>query len=875
MKEETKISPPRFAQCIFKWWSKRADAEDLIGDMDEYFQYNHANKGKLRAQFIYIKQVLSLSFSYALKKRKRSASYSNYYTINSPAMIKNYFKIAFRNFSKHKLFTSLNILGLALGMSICLLALSIAVSIYQSDEFHEKKERIYQINTYISDESEDKTYASTFNAVGDYMQEKYPFIESSVKIKSGFSPEIMHQGNLFDFPGYFADESFFEAFSFPLISGNPSSVLSEPFSIVITKSVAEILYKNEDPVGKTLETEYGTFSVTGVMEDLKQTHFYFQILTSHKTYEHLQSNADLSDDWKNFRNNYLYLLLNPDTEKSTLSESLAQVSSKASEFNPNRIIELQPVVLEDVVPRWNVSNAIGIGWDQPSLIFFMFIGLLILLPAVFNYTNLSIARALKRAKEIGVRKVVGAEKNQIKAQFIVETVLLTFLALIGSIFIFIPIKREFLEMVAAAEVLDTSLNFTLVSVFILFTLLVGIFSGIFPALYFSRLNPIHTLKGEMMNRSGSISGMKKGLFVFQFFLSLFFIIGVGAIAKQYTYVFNNNHGFETDNILTVPFRDIDKQVSINELKTHPDVKAITTASNLPGVFLSATMDLTPNEVDTINVNQVYIGENFIENMDVKLIWGESESLTTSTQNEELVLVNEQFMRSVAVFNLQTDSLTFTLSNGVKCRIIGITEDFNFEPLSELINPLVFRHSLEESNYALLTINSSDIKKTIEDLEGIWNNIDQKANFEAAFLNDEIETAYYFLTAQMKIFGFLSVFAISISCLGLLGMVSYTTENRTKEIAIRKIMGASVNGLYYLLTKDFIKLIVISALIAIPISYVFYDMLFLHFLIRYGSGLGIIEVLISIVFLFLIGFVSIFWQTSQVANANPAGNLRYE
>ncbi len=868
-------SPPRFAQQLFKWWCKKADADDLLGDMEEYFRYNVSKKGKLRAQMIYIKQVLSLSFSYALKKRKRSASYSNFYSQNSIAMLNNYFKIALRNFSKHKLFTSLNILGLALGMSICLLALSITVSIYRSDEFHEKKDRIYQVNTYIADDSEDKTYASTFNAVGDYMEGKYPFIERSVKIKSGFRPEFIHHGNPMRFHGYFANESFFDVFSFPIISGNPSTALQEPYSMVLTESVAKKLFKNEDPIGKVLETEYGSFNVTGVMEDLKQTHFYFEILTSYSTYEQLEPNSTLNSDWENYRNNYVYLLLNPNTAKRTLTESLTQVSEQAIEFNPNRTIELQSIILEDVVPRWNVSNALGIGWDQPSLMFFMFIGLLILLPAVFNYINLSIARALKRAREIGVRKVVGAEKNQIKMQFIVETILLTFLSLVGSIFIFIEIRNEFLEMVGSASVLDTSLNFTLVSVFILFTLLVGVLAGIFPALYFSRLNPIHTLKGEITNRSGSISGMKKGLFVFQFFLSLFFIIGVSAIAKQYRYVFNNNHGFESDNVLAIPLRDIDKQVAINELKNHPDVKAVTTSSNLPGIFLSGTEEMTPNDLDTINVSQVFIGENFIENMKVKLAWGESESLSKSTQNEELVLVNEQFMRSVAVFNLQKDSLTFTLADGTKCRIVGIMEDFNFEPLSELIDPLVFRHSLEESNYALLTINSPDIKKTIDDLDDIWSSVDQKVNFEATFLNDEIETAYFFLTAQIKIFGFLSTFAISIACLGLLGMVSYTTENRTKEIAIRKIMGASSNGLYFLLTKDFIKLIVISAIIAIPFSYVFYDMVFLHFLIRYGSGLGIIEVLLSIIFLFLIGFVTIYWQTSQVANANPAGNLRYE
>ncbi len=875
MSNTDKKNPPQLARKVFEWWCKKADIEDLLGDIDEYFQYNLEKKGLQTARFIYFRQVLSLSFSYAIRKRKKSASYSNYYQENHLAMINNYFKIAVRNFSKHKLFTLINILGLAMGMSICLLSLGVSVAIYQSDEFHTRKEHIHQVNTYLADDSGDKTYASTFNAVGDYMEDKYPFIEHSIKIKSGFYPEFVHQGNLMNYHGYFVDEAFFEAFDFKLIHGNPNAALATPFSLVLTKSVAETLYKDVNPIGKTLETESGRFTVTGVMEDLKQTHFYFEVLTSHETYVQIKPDTDLDTDWTNFRNNYVYLLLKPGTQTETLQEALAQVSAHAAEFNPELTIELSSIRLDQVVPRWNISNAVGIGWDQPSMLFFLSIGLLILLPAVFNYTNLSIARALTRAKEIGIRKVVGAENGQIKVQFLVETVLLTFLALVGALFIFVPLRNEFLEMVRAAEVLDTSLNFDLVATFVLFTFAVGLFSGIFPALFFSRLNPVKTLKGNGFSQSGGVSGIKKGLFVFQFFLSLVFVIGAVSIARQYAYVFNNNHGFTSNNVLTVPFQEINKQVAINELEDHPDVKSVTASSNLPGIYLPGTVDLTPNESDTIDARQVFIGDDFIENFDIELVWGESKSLSTSTQNVEFVLVNEQFMQAVKVFNIQKDSLTFTLADGTKCRIAGIMKDFNFEPLSEYINPLIFRHSLAESNYALLTINSTDIKTTISELEAIWQSIDQEARFESAFLDNEIDRAYYFLKAQIKIFSYLSAFAITISCLGLLGMVTFTTENRTKEIAIRKIMGANSQNLYYLLTKDFVRLIMISVMIAVPFSYAFYDMVFLHFLLHYGPGLGILEIVVSTIFLFFLGFVSIYGQTSRIAGANPARNLRYE
>ncbi len=865
--------PPRLASKLLHWFAGKADLEDMEGDLEEVYFDKKLSKGAFKANVNYWRQVFRLLFSYGLKKRRSNASYSNYYSVNSMAMLSNHFKIAIRNFSKHKLFTSLNILGLALGMSVCLLALTISVAIYKSDEFHEKKDRIYQLNTYIDDKSEDRTYGSTFHAVGDHMKASYPFIEEIVNIKSNFNPEVDRYGNLMDFRGYFADNSFFKVFSFKLIQGNPETALAEPFSLVLTQKTAEKLFRNENPLGKTLETDLGTFTVTGVMENLRQTHFYFEMLTSYQTFRVLES-SPLETDWVQYRNNYAYVLLNEESKRDHLDQALKETSAYAETFHRESEIQLESVTLEQVVPRWNISNAIGIGWDQPSILFFFTIGLLVLLPAVFNYTNLSIASALKRAKEVGVRKVVGAEKKQIKLQFIVETVLLALIALLGSLIILVPIKREFLSMVYSAEVLDTSIEFYQVATFLTFTLLVGILAGIFPAQYFARLNPIQTIKGEILSRKGA-SGFKKGLFVFQFFLSLFFVIGVATITKQYSNVLNHQHGFESDNVLTIPFEKIDKQVAINELRNHPDVKAITTTSSLPGLLLNNQIDLTSNDQDTIQVNQVFVGEDFTDNMNMELVWGNDEPIEQSNQNEELVLVNQQFMRSIGVFNLKKDSMKFTLNDGTSCRIVGILKDFNFEPLNEDIDPLVLRFSLHESQYALLTLRSSNIKRTMGELEDVWLGIDQKINFNASFLNDEIEEAYYFLSVQIKFFTFLSAMTIVISCLGLLGMVSYTTENRTKEIAVRKIMGASNGSLYYLLSKDFLKLILLAALIAVPFSYFFYEEIFLYSLMRYNVEMGVLEVVLSIVFLLSIGILSIYFQTSRVTRANPAGSLRYE
>ena len=867
-------TPPKLARRILRLFAGKADLEDIEGDLEEVYFFQLDQVNQRHADFSYWKHVLSVLFSYGLKKRKRGASYSPYYYKNSITMFQNYFKIAIRNFSKHKLFTSLNIFGLALGMSVCLLALSISVGIYQSDDWQENKARIFQINTFIAEPSDTRTFASTFYAVDEYLERQYPFVEEAVTIRQGFSPVINHHGNEMRFDGYYTEQSFLDVFSFQLIKGDARTALSQPNSIVLTEKVAETLFREVDPIGKMLDTEQGTFTVTGVMANPHQTHLYFQVLGSLDNHPDM-ANRNVADEWANFKWNYLYVMLDDPNAEDDLKQALAQISAEAATFNPDREIELEYIDLEGVVPRWNISQAIGIGWDQPTMLFFLSIGLLVLLPAVFNYTNMSIARSLKRAKEIGIRKVVGAEKYQIKAQFIVETIILSVLALLGSLVLMYPMKVEFTSMILGGEMLDTSPNAAQVITFLLFSILVGILAGLFPAKYFSRLNPIQTMKGEVKNGKNQVTGFKKGLFVFQFFISLVFVIGVAAMSREYTFALNTNHGFESENILVVPFEGMDKQVVIHELANHPDVSRLTTASSLPGASVNGLTPITSNDLDTIAVSEVYIGDHFIEQMEMELQWSSGEDLQHSNQNEQLVLVNEQFIQSIKVFNTQKDTLRFTMADGTHCRIVGILKNFNYEPLNELINPMMMRYSVESSQYALLSVSSSNIKRTLDELETIWRGIDDQAVFYATFLDDEIEDAYWFLRTQMKFFGVLSTLAITIACLGLLGMVSYTTENRTKEIAVRKIMGATDYSLYYLLTIDFIKLIAIAAILAIPFSYVFYDKVFLYFLIRYGNGLGVAEIILSILFLFFVGAASIYWQTRQVTKANPASKLRYE
>lgn len=865
-------TPPPLAKKLLNWRSGSADMEDILGDLDELYALQVKASGRPKANRWYWRQVLSICFSYALRKRKTQTHYSTYYSESSLAMLRNYALIAIRNFSNQKLFTLLNIFGLALGMCVCLLAVSISVAIYTSDEHHTNKDRIYQLNTTLTTKGYKQTFGSTFRATGPYLKEQFPIIEKLVRIESGFRPVVLKNGSEISMRGYFTDDSFFDVFSFELLAGNPRTALSKPYSLVLTQASAEKLFGDGEALGQIVTTTSGRYQVTGIMPNPKQTHFFFEALTSYATYEALGHQP--TTDWLTYRNSYVYTLLHQDATDRQLSDALESTANYAAQFHPETGIELSAIPLTAVVPRWNISNALGIGWDQPSMLFFLFIGLLVLLPAIFNYTNLSIARALKRAKEIGIRKVVGAEKGQIKAQFIVETIILTLLALLLSLALLGLIKAEFLKMVIGAQVLDMSLNAHQLLAFLLFALLVGLLAGLFPAQYFARLNPVQTIKGSIKSGKNQVNSIKKGLFIFQFFISLVFIIGVAVIARQYSYVLHENHGFASENMLVVPFNGINKQLAINEFSSHPDIRTVTTTSSLPGIMIGAETQATANLKDTLTVRQVFVGEGYFSQMDMKMSWGNAQ-LADANQTIEEVIVNEQYLRAISVFNTPGDSLNFTLADGTRCQVVGILKDFYMEPLSENIRPILFRKSLDDSHYALLSIKSANITKTLDELDGIWSGIDQKARFSPVFLDDEIEKAYHFLKVQIKIFSFLSLLAVTISCLGLLGMVSFTTENRTKEIALRKIMGATDRSLYVLLTREFLRLIAISAAIAVPFSYFFYDKLFLYMLLPNGKGVGVLEVLVSIGFLFGVGFASIYWQTSRVTRSNPANSLRYE
>jgi putative ABC transport system permease protein len=870
--KNTNAHPPKLAAIVLKWVAGKADLEDIQGDMDEVFYQNTEVKGVIKSKMIYWINTLSLFSSYALKKRKNNSAHHPYSGINNIAMFKNYFKISFRNIKKQKAFTLINVLGLAMGMSIALLALTMFMELNKFDEFHPNAENTYRITTTIVEAGDRNKYASSPPALTYTLDEQVTGILNSVHINDYFFPEIEHEGNQISTNAYFTEPSFFELFSFPLEVGNPES-LNEPNNAIITKELATKLFGDKPAIDQILQTKkHGQLRVSGVLKEFpKSTHLTFDLLVGFTTTN--KFNANLRNaEWLDFKGNYYYFSIDPNKKESVKNQIVEIGKNGNTTFQKEeKSAAYQMQGLVDITPGEMMSDGLGIQFDGPTMLLFFGVALLILIPACFNYTNMSIAVALKRSKEVGIRKVMGSHRAQIINQFLVETILICLFSVIFSSYLFHLIRGEFLTMIAGAASLSLSITSEVVIAFIFFAVATGVLTGIGPAVYFAKITPIQALRSAPDTKV-SISGIRKGLLVFQFSLTLILMIGIGVLLKQYQESRSFEFGFKTDNTFVIPTQGQDIQLIINTFSNHPSITNLSFSSSIPGTPLMnpAYIHLTDLQ-DSLRHKEIFTDVAFSEHMKLEFAWGQ---MFSRKENQiEQVVVNQELMRSLRLMNVKGDSTTILLANNQRAQIVGVVKDYNHEPLNNRIEPMIIRSNKERFTYAIATMNQEASSGNYSLLESSWNTLFPSVIFEASLLKNEIDIAYTFFKIGLKIFGFLASLAISISCLGLLGMVIYATENRIKEVAIRKILGANKKNLFQTLAGLFIKLWGIALIIAIPISYLFYDKVMIQLYNKFSDGVGFIEIALSVIVTLSLGALAIFWQVNKIARINPAENLR--
>jgi len=787
------------------------------------------------------------------------------------AMIKNYVKITLRHIKRQKWYSFINISGLAIGMTCCILILLYIQYELSYDKFHEDAHDIYRVAFEIPDRLD--MNASSFGLLAPALMQDFPEVQNAARIRR-LESTVFYKNNAFTEKNFFlADPEFFDVFTFPVISGNPEKALGEPFSVMITQEMAEKYFGDEDPVGKTLlvDNKY-EYKITGILKNPPQnSHFKFDFLASFITVERIWEGYSLS--WMNTNRILTYVRLQKDYDPFDLERKFPEFLRRYG--REDVVFHLQP--LTGIHLHGNIRNDLEANSDIRYIYVFSVIAFLIILIACFNYMNLSTARSVYRSKEVGVRKVVGAERKHIIRQFMSESIIFALTALCISVFLVMLLLPAFNSLV------DRHLSFNffsnnemLLGLFIL-AAVVGFISGSYPALFLSSFHPVLILKG--MRSSKGSSAFRNFLVVFQFAISIVLIIGTLIIYKQLHYIKNRNLGFHKEQIVIVDIKDENVkniyQTMKNDLKQN---------SRILGASFSCDL---PNEIDARNsfrwegqteenrwqlFNTAAVDNEFIDLLGIELTVGRNFSEEFPTDKQACIL-SETAVKTIGWENPLGKRFGYW-GEGI---VIGVMKDFHHLSLHSAIGPTVFLHIDKEAdlnlNYLLIKISPGDIPGTLAFIKKKFEEYSPRYPFSFTFLDDRVDKMYRTDNKLGQILNVFSFTAIFIACLGLFGLAAFTAERRTKEIGIRKVLGASIIHIMTNLSKEFILLVCMANAIAWPLAYYSMNKWLKNF--AYRIDLSIWTFMLSGLVAFCIALLTVSYQSIKAATANPVDSLRYE
>lgn len=872
-------TPPRWLDWIIELYCKPDVLEDLQGDLHEYYARN-LKKGRAKANLIFFIDVFKFFRLYTIRKPKilRQMTFFN--------LIENYFKTSARSLARNKLFSSINIIGLAISMSIGILMITYISELLSYDQFHEKKDRIYRILTSYQGITSDQPIdlASTSVFMGEKLKEDYLGMERVLIMRGGYRSDLSKGENIISVKGLYSKEEFFDFFSFKLLSGDPATALKEPNSIILTKSVADKLFDVENPVGEILKSGENDFTVTGILEDVpSNSHMQFEVLTSFSTIENEQR-KDKNSNFFTYRsvwNNYVYMLLEEGKDPSILQANLDQISGAENKNHDRFTINFKSESLLDIVPGKKLSNQISPSVEWSFIYQLIGLTLIVILSACFNYTNLSIARSMRRAKEVGVRKVVGASRIQVFTQFIFEAIIISILALIFAYGLFFILKPEFIHLVLEDDPIGMNLQWIHLVYFLGFAVIIGFLAGVLPSLFLSKLKAISILKDASKLKFFKGVSLRKVLVVFQFAMSMSLIIGATISYQQYNFAINFDLGFTTDNILNVRLKDNDAKLLMTEFEKVPEITNMSQSGIIPSSGMMWGSEVKYKDpMDSVSIAINYVDKKYVDLHEFEFLSGGTFPYDLEDENDpKFIIIDEMLMTR---FGFETpenavgEVLELDASSGTtKVEIVGVIKDYQYNTIEGERGPTALIHGgSDDFRHINLNVNTDDVIGLMSKLENIWSKVDGVHPFEAVFFEDRIQEAYSDYNIMYKIFTFLAFLAISIASMGLLGMAVFTTETRMKEISVRKVMGASERNLVFLLSKGFMWMLVISAAIAIPGTYLLFDSVIL---VNYVNRIpiGPLELLSGVVLIFFIGLITISWQTLRAAKTNPAQMLRSE
>ncbi len=806
-------------------------------------------------------------------------------------MIRNYFKVAFRNLWRHKFYSLINITGLAIGVACCLLITLFVVDELSYDKYHTKGDRMYRVGFSGSLGGRDFVGATASSPTGPTLVQDYPEVESATRFRDRGSYLVRYEDKTFKELGIvFVDGNVFETFDFKLIEGNPASVLTEPNTAVITPGIAEKYFGSEDPIGKTLRLDNSfDYRVTGVMDDIpRNSHFRFDIFLSMESLSESRNGQ-----WMSF-NFQTYIVLQPGSDPDALEakfpnmietyigpqvEQYLNITLDEFAEQGNRIgFFLDP--MHDIYLKAAVDDELGTPSDIRYVYIFSAIAIFILLIACINFMNLSTARSANRAKEVGVRKVMGSLKRQLVNQFISESVLLSlfaFVLAIGIAYLALPTYNQ----LAQKQLLIPIANPLFILTILMGALVVGFLAGSYPAFYLSAFKPATVLKGNLKSGMKS-SWLRNSLVVFQFATSIILIVATLVIYNQLEYVQNKKLGFNKEQVLVVEdaYALGNQLVSIKEeLKNEADIDNVTISGFLP----DAKSDRNNNGYfpghqptsDNVFVIQTWrVDYDYLATMGIELVDGRNFA-PEFPSDSTAIIVNETLVETMGWDNAMGEIISRFSddpNNPESYHIIGVVKDFHYNSLHENIGPLIL-HFGNSRGLMSMRLNAQDIPRAIRTVEDKWNSVANGQPFAYSFLDDRFNESYQQEQRIGKIAMAFSSLAIFVACLGLFGLAAFTAEQRTKEIGIRKVLGASVAGIIFILSKDFGRLIIVAFVLATPLAWYVMDDWLTSF--AYRTNLSPVIFIIAGLTALMVSWLTMSYQSIKAARANPVDSLKDE
>ena len=806
-------------------------------------------------------------------------------------MLLNYFKIAFRSLLKFKGYTAINLLGLALGLTAGVLIMLYVLDELSFDNFHSKIERIYRVETQlISNKSTGDAGSMETNAwgIGGTLRKDYPEVESVLYTRSASFLLVNYEGKRIRERIHFASPEFFEIFSFPMVEGNPEKALTEPYSVVITETMARKYFNGQSALNKTLTVaDSMQFVVTGVMRDIpSNSHIQLDMLMSFSTYTTaIQPEFDYDGGWGNL-NVRNYVLLKEGVDAESFKTKAASIYNHRAEkmlkdwgvqanvvFNPLNRLYLYS----------KNSNGMGTLGSIDRLYLMSGIAIFVILLACINFVNLTTARSVYRAKEVGLRKVVGSTRQGLIRQFLSESFVLTLTALLIGVALsglLLPLFNQILaKNYTISSLFQTPVLVGIVALITIVTLL----SGYYPALVLSGMRPAEVLKGKMQSGSRGVQ-LRRALVVFQFVISVSLVLGTLIVINQLTYMQQQNLGFAKDEIFVVNAARVRStnpdgfETFKNELKSLAIVNDVTFTNSLPGnpgwIGQVAYPEGKSGD-DAISVEYMAIDDHYVKTMGLELIAGNDFSKDREAQLEEGLILNETAV-SMFGWNSPEEAIGKKItspSNYPAGEVIGVVKDYHQFGLQQRIGPMAMDFNPGSSYMYAVRYKAANTQELITAINGLWQKSFPGYDFNYFFLDQDFERQYQGEQRLATVFGLFSGITILIAVIGLLGLISFMVAARTKEIGVRKVLGADVLSITALLSKEFIVLVIISNAIAFPVAWYFANEWLSSFAER--APLSPLLFVITIAIALTITLATISFQTIKAAMTDPVKSLRYE